>query len=102
MAKANVLTTYLDSIGATKTEFNSNNAWGFGGGIGTRYELPNKYIVKIGTACFRHLTSVKYITITNPDGRRVFDEINNQRNLQMAVDIIKKSVIVTSTTKGAV
>jgi len=39
-------------------EYNTNNAWGFGGGIGKQYNLKNSNLfVRIGTAYFRHLPS---------------------------------------------
>ena len=45
--------------------YNSNNAWGFGGGIGTAYEIeraPDEvWIVVVGTAHYRHLPSHKFL-----------------------------------------
>ena len=35
-------------------EFNSNNAWGFGGSIGTRTTYSNGYYRRKGRSCFRH------------------------------------------------
>lgn len=40
--------------------FNTNNAWGFGGGIGTHFICQlgeHKYDIRKGTASFRHLKS---------------------------------------------
>jgi hypothetical protein len=46
-------------------KYNTNNDWGFGGGIGTRttYMLPDgmgTLFHKKGTACFRHLPPERY------------------------------------------
>ncbi len=89
MATLNPLTKYLAEQKATTEEFNTNNAWGFGGGIGTKYTLPNGTYVKIGTGYFRHLPPVKYITIYNKTHLRMFDEMNTAKARLMAVDCLK-------------
>lgn len=51
--------------------FNTNNAWGFGGGFGIEHTFPNGYKCREGTACYRHLRSEKFRTFITPDGMRV-------------------------------
>lgn len=94
MKKKTELELYLESIGAKVTPYNSNNAWGFGGAYGNKYVLKDGKVVKIITACYRHLPSEKVITITNAEGKRVFDEINTPKIRAKAVDILKQSVTV--------
>jgi hypothetical protein len=90
MAKLNELTKYLAEQKATTEEFNTNNAWGFGGGIGTKYTLPDGSYVKIGTAYFRHNDPVKYITIYNKPHIRMFDEVNTAKTRLMAIACLKQ------------
>jgi len=52
--------------------FNTNNAWGFGGGIGLIWRDENIQI-KIGTAYFRHLPPKSFCSIVK-DGYIVFDK----------------------------
>jgi hypothetical protein len=61
----------LKSRGATCEEFNSNNAWGFGGAYGDRLTLGS-HVIKVATACYRHLDPVKFITVTL-GGDRILD-----------------------------
>ena len=43
-------------------EYNTNNGWGFGGGIGIRWEKGNIRL-KLGTAYYRHLPSAQYMVL---------------------------------------
>lgn len=45
----------LTKVKAVKSEYNSNNSWGFGGLAGDQWKLPNGDIVIIAHACFRHI-----------------------------------------------
>lgn len=54
----------------SKTSFNSNNAWGFGGISGTRELFDNGFIIETGRAYFRHHPSeavTKYYCAVLPD-----------------------------------
>jgi hypothetical protein len=44
----------------TREKFNSNNAWGFGGGIGTDVKYDNGLRNRFGTAYYRHTPSVSF------------------------------------------
>lgn len=66
------ISEYLISRGYETTSFNTNNDWGFGGGIGTSYR-KNNVEVRIGRAYYRHLASVQYTTVSI-DGMRVYDK----------------------------
>lgn len=76
------LESALVKAGFTAETFNSNNAWGFGGGIGNRYERGN-VVVKIFTAHSRHIDPVKAITVTI-SGKRVFDEVQSTKAFESA------------------
>ena len=38
----------------SKTKFNTNNAWGFGGAYGTTTKYDNNIVKREGTQCYRH------------------------------------------------
>lgn len=61
----------LLSKAESQESYNTNNDWGFGGGIGTMYKFKNGFIKK-GTAYYRHAPSEKYVTVWI-DGRREKD-----------------------------
>jgi hypothetical protein len=58
---------------ATRSEkYNTNNAWGFGGGSGTVYYLKGGGFLKVGVASRRHMGTNRYYTYT--EGRnRIID-----------------------------
>lgn len=76
-------------IECTAKDFNTNNSWGFCGGIGIDYTFNDKLSAKIGRAFYRHLPSQNYITITL-DGKRIFDKYDNSKNRLEAKEIINK------------
>lgn len=43
-----------------KERFNTNNAWGFGGGIGTETTFDNGIVNRKGKAYYRHSPSVSF------------------------------------------
>lgn len=60
---------------AVSTEkYNTNNAWGFGGGRGIQYNFSDGSYIKIGIADFRHLPSVHYSNLYFNDGRNTEDK----------------------------
>jgi hypothetical protein len=90
MKKKTNLEEYLAEAGAVASEFNSNNPWGFGGAYGTKYELPNDGpVVRIATACYRHMDSTKIITISTDTGGRIFDEFNTPKARLAAIEVLK-------------
>lgn len=50
--------------------FNTNNAWGFGGGIGLSFKFPNGIEYRTGTAYFRHQEPAEFDGFRDADGRR--------------------------------
>jgi len=60
----------LAQLGFTPTEFNTNNAWGFGGGVGTSWTRGNIEI-RIGKAYYRHAPPNPFITLTNSNVHRM-------------------------------
>ena len=52
-------------------EFNTNNAWGFGGGIGRVLTYPNGCRVREGCAYYRHLPSHSFIRYFLANGKEV-------------------------------
>ena len=58
---------YLKSISLSTENFNTNNAWGFGGSAGVQYNLKNDCCVKIGKYYYRHLPPQKFYTLIKKD-----------------------------------
>lgn len=56
----------------TVAEFNTNNAWGFGGGYGKVYTFPKDIVIRKGTACYRHAPSHPFFTVS-VKGERIID-----------------------------
>jgi hypothetical protein len=58
--------------GTVVRDYDSNNAWGFGGMVGKEYILPTGEIIRTGKACFRHLPPepISYALLAPKDGRR--------------------------------
>lgn len=44
-------------------EYNTNNAWGFGGSIGIRIYYPNGTVITMGRVCYRHAPSHKFVNV---------------------------------------
>jgi hypothetical protein len=69
-----ILTRDLVAAGFVQAYFNSNNAWGFGGAVGFRFDRGN-VTVKIAEAYVRHQRKpTAFVTVTI-NGRRVWDEV---------------------------
>lgn len=69
-------------ISVQTVKFNSNNSWGFGGAIGKRFKFTHnnkEYCITEATACYRHIDSHKFITMT-VDGTRIIDEFTSKGN----------------------
>ena len=80
----------LDELSTKPSEeFNSNNSWGFGGAAGTKYHIGN-LVVKVAVATQRHTGNFPFITITDVDGRRIFDEEQNSKTFAIALNTINK------------
>lgn len=56
---------------STTKKFNTNNAWGFGGGIGTHTTYENGYSCRKGRAYYRHLKSESFVKYYDADGKRI-------------------------------
>lgn len=62
------------------TEFNTNNAWGFGGGIGKEFKYKKHLSLRKGTAYYRHLPSKNFTTYYYKDqqiDKKEFEEYLN-------------------------
>jgi len=70
-------------------EYNTNNAWGFGGGRGLLYSFSPDLYAKIGVASTRHMGTFPYITIYH-NGNKVFDETDTPKNRARAAETIRK------------
>ncbi len=56
---------------AVASEYNTNNAWGFGGAVGTLWELTIggvNYSLLEGIACYRYLPSEKLVRLAVSTG----------------------------------
>lgn len=60
----------IKSKGFISSPFNTNNGWGFGGGVGTSY-IKDGVEIRIGKAYYRHLPSHKFITLSLDGKTRV-------------------------------
>lgn len=72
MTKSQFIARLLQLPDVNVNACNTNNGWGFDGGIYKQYEA-NGYIVRIGEACYRHLSSSPFVTLTAPTGKRLID-----------------------------
>jgi hypothetical protein len=80
------LASDLIAAGFTEVDFNSNNAWGFGGAVGRRYDRGN-VTVKIAEAYVRHQRKpTDFVTVTI-NGRRVWNEIPSRFAYTKARDL---------------
>ncbi len=69
--------TEIEKLGGTVDlkgeEFNTNNAWGFGGAIGKSHKVSVKGQVvyfRKGRACFRHLPCEPFTNVRDKGGMR--------------------------------
>lgn len=60
----------IKSKGFISSPFNTNNSWGFGGGVGISY-VKDSVEIRIGKAYYRHLPSHKFITLSLDGKTRV-------------------------------
>lgn len=51
--------------------FNTNNAWGFGGRMGTAWTFPDGLKYQHGVVCFRHAGTQTFGRFLNTDNRDV-------------------------------
>ena len=56
------------------TNFNTNNAWGFGGAIGTETVYANGYKIKTGRYCYRHTGTSSFVNYYNKKGDSITKE----------------------------
>jgi hypothetical protein len=61
-------TDKLLANGFTASPFNTNNAWGFGGGVGTSYKR-GKQGVRVGVAYYRHHPPASFMSLDISDGK---------------------------------
>ena len=72
-------------------EFNSNNAWGFGGAAGLRFDFRDDLYAKIAQACYRHAPAEKFIAVYH-NGRRVYDALYSLKALAKANEIVNNII----------
>jgi hypothetical protein len=77
------------------SEFNSNNAWGFGGAFGKSYDFENGLEVRVGTACYRHTGTRKYVAVWH-EGAKILEltghtKKNHDKVLKLIDEIMSKS-----------
>jgi len=77
------------NLAVKTTDFNTNNAWGFGGGFGKEYTFANGVTIRKGKACFRHTGTTPFIAVYK-DGVRFIDESSlNKTKLVELAELIK-------------
>jgi hypothetical protein len=68
--KKSLFIANLKNLTNVVEDFNTNNAWGFGGASGKKYTI-NQTTVTVAQASFRHHRPYNYIKITNNVGDRL-------------------------------
>lgn len=86
----NELEDYLNGVAGSPADFNSCNAWGFGGGVGKVWTLADGRKVKIFTAYYRHQKSTRVITLRTPRGGFLFDEINTAKARRALLSLLQE------------
>lgn len=76
----------LLKLGATVEEFNTNNAWGFGGGTGKRFTVGD-CVVSQGVASTRHAGTFPFVTVKY-DYTRIFDKPDSAKSRAEALKIV--------------
>jgi len=73
-------------------EFNSNNAWGFGGAFGDRFVYKNNsVVVTFATACYRHLPAAQFIRVDH-NGHVIRDLKSIPKNRKNVIELLKTIV----------
>jgi hypothetical protein len=57
----------------TETDFNTNNGWGFGGGIGTEFVYASGAKVRKGCAYYRHTGTSPFFVVYDNSGKVIYD-----------------------------
>ena len=70
----------LKASGLPTNEYNTNNAWGFGGSDGHEWTLPDGRRIRVGTARFRHIAGEKIANVVtlNEQGAVIHREQGEQ------------------------
>lgn len=63
----------MESNIVSTEEFNTNNAWGFGGAVGTQTNYVSGVYKRTGKAYYRHLPPAAFTTFYNSKGQRLMD-----------------------------
>ena len=79
----------LLALAISSEEYNTNNAWGFGGGYGTEYTFNNGLKLRDGIACYRHAPSHRYITVCTTDERIIDTEVLRPAHIEQILNLIK-------------
>ena len=90
MKKNNKLADFCLKNNFKQIDFNSNNAWGFGGAYGNRY-TNEKYTLTIATACYRHLSPEKFITLKT-NNETIFDLSNTTQNQEKIMNYLTQNI----------
>lgn len=76
----------LVAAGFAQDDYNTNNAWGFGGGRGQRFTKGDT-VVKVGLAGTRHRGEFPYITVT-VGRRRLLDDAPSSKVFAGAIKFL--------------
>lgn len=79
--------------GFSVSDFNTCNAWGFGGGIGQAFTSGTPgVVIKVFTAYYRHLPPAKVVVVGEIDAqggqRRVFDELQSGKAFKRVLELV--------------
>mgnify|MGYP003657818151 CR=1 FL=1 len=80
---------------ASAKNFNTNNAWGFGGGYGVQYNFNSGSYLREGKACYRHSPPQKFKDYYNSLNERLIDDslvYINGTSFKLKKDMLVKAI----------
>jgi hypothetical protein len=61
-------------------QYNSNNAWGFGGAIGKIYHMPKQRQICVMKAYYRHAPSTGFLRVIDTNGEYIFEDLTDTKS----------------------
>lgn len=78
---------FLIKNGFTVKDFNSNNAWGFGGARGKKY-IKDGIVVTVAIADYRHTRSVAFVRVDTENNWGIVDQVNTSASRDKVKSIV--------------
>lgn len=64
----------VEALNPTKEKFNTNNAWGFGGEVRTKYTFSDGAVIRKGKRIYRHRKSTSFVIMITPDNKVIYNK----------------------------